>query len=259
MFPNFAFNETEILTFALALLRIASFIVSWPVFSTFSVPNSAKILFSLMITVVIFPVIPKDGITMTLLDENIIFLVLKEVFIGLSLGYLTRFFFFAVNIGGNLMATSIGLANAQVFNPSLDTQTTVLENFFLALATLLFLALNGHHFFISGIVDSFTAVPLSPHGVSFQIFGHTGEWLQMIVLAGIKISAPILISLFIINLVMGIIGRAVPQINVLVTSMSVNVLAGLALMIICLPFFLMELDGLLQVMSIELMKAVKAF
>ena len=212
-----------------------------------------------MITVVIFPNIPINQINMGILDDHIMFMVVREVFIGVTLGFITRFFFFAVNVGANIMATSIGLANAMVFNPSMDAQTTVLENFFLALATLLFLALNGHHFFITGLVESFTAVPLSPQGVSFALFGHGGEWVQLIVVAGIKISAPILISLFIINIVMGIVGRAVPQINVLVTSMSVNILAGIALMIICLPFFLMELDGLLQVMSVELMKAVKSF
>lgn len=259
MFPNLAAGETELLVFALVLLRVSAFIVSWPVFSTFSVPQSAKILLSLMITVVIYPNVPKEQITMGILDNHIIFMVVREVFIGVTLGFITRFFFFAVNVGANIIATSIGLANAMVFNPTLDQQTTVLENFFLVLATLLFLALNGHHFFITGLVESFAAVPLSPNGVSFALFGHGGEWVQMIVVAGIKISAPILISLFIINVVMGIIGRAVPQINVLVTSMAVNIMAGLALMIICLPFFLLELDGLLQVMSVELIKAVKAF
>lgn len=259
MFPNLALGETELLVFALVLLRVSAFIVSWPVFSTFSVPQSAKVLLAVMITVVIYPNVPKEQITMGILDDHIVFMIVREVFIGLTLGFITRFFFFAVNVGANIMATSIGLANAMVFNPSLDAQTTVLENFFLALATLLFLALNGHHFFITGLVESFIAVPLSPEGVSFALFGHGGEWAQLIVVAGIKISAPILISLFIINIVMGIIGRAVPQINVLVTSMSVNILAGIALMIICLPFFLMELDGLLQVMSVELIKAVKAF
>lgn len=259
MFPNFALAEPDLLMFALVLMRVSAFIVSWPVFSTFNVPNPLKILLSVMITVVIYPTVPKVGITMSILDNHIIFMVAREIFIGLSLGFLCRFFFFSVNIGANLMATSIGMANAQVFNPAMGAQTTVLENFFLALATLLFLALNGHHFFIAGLVESFTAVPLSATGVSFHMFGNVGEWLQLIVVSGIKISAPILISLFVINFVMGIIGRAVPQINVLVTSMQVNVLAGLALMIICLPFFLMELDGLLQVMSVELMKAVKAF
>lgn len=259
MFPNFALAEPDLLLFALVLMRVSAFIVSWPVFSTFNVPNPLKILFSVMMTVVIYPTVPKMGVTMGLLDDHIVFMVGREVFIGLCLGYLCRLFFFAVNIGANLMATSTGMANAQLFNPAMGAQTTVLENFFLALATLLFLALNGHHFFIAGLVESFTAVPLSATGINFTLFGHAGEWLQLVVVSGIKISAPVLISLFIINVVMGIIGRAVPQINVLVTSMQVNVLAGLALMIICLPFFLMELDGLLQVMSVELMKAVKAF
>src|SRR4051812_7304879 len=98
MFPNLALGETELLVFALVLLRVSAFIVSWPVFSTFNVPQPTKILFAVMITVVIFPTVPREQVTMGILDEFIIFMVVREIFIGLTLGFITRFFFFAVNV-----------------------------------------------------------------------------------------------------------------------------------------------------------------
>lgn len=252
MLPSFAFNETELLAFALVLLRVSAFVVSWPVFSVYSVPQPLKVLFALTLSVVIFPVISREGLTGQTLSTEIGLLVLKEVCIGLSLGFITRMFFFAVSIGGNLIATSTGLANAQIFNPTIGATASTVEQFYAAIATLLFLAINGHHYFLMGLVQSFTELPLaisgteiasSSVGVNFGVIGRdSGLILQQVTEAGIKISAPVMVAIFFTNVAMGILGRAVPQINVLITSMSVNFLAGLLVMIVAIPALLLELD-----------------
>jgi flagellar biosynthetic protein FliR len=259
LFPNFQFNETEILAFALVLIRMSAFLVSWPVFSAFNVPQVAKILFAVTITMVIFPTVNRTGLTQHALDNEIIWLVLREVFIGLCLGFITRIFFFAVSIGGNFISVSMGLSSAQMFNPALSQESSTVETFFIALTTLLFLSLNGHHFFISGLVDSFTAVPLGVNGVNLAVFKESAHWMQIVMVAGVKISAPVMASVFFMNVVMGIIGRAVPQINVFVTSLPVNIMVGFTVMFLMLPLLFVEMDDLLQVMSVELFKLIKAF
>lgn len=239
--PNFGFNESELLTFALVLLRVSAFIVTWPVFSAFAVPHQLKVLFAVLITMVIFPVVSRTGLTTEVLSQEIFWLALKEVVTGVCLGFLTRLFFFAVTCGANLIATSAGLANAQIFNPTMGATTTVVEQFYVAVATLLFLSINGHHIFLSGLVQSFDAIPLTA-GIDIAVFKDSGLVLQAVVEAGIKLSAPVMVVIFFLNVAMGIIGRAVPQINVLVTSMPVNFMAGILVMLVGIPAMVFEMD-----------------
>lgn len=242
MLPFLKFNETEILSFALVLLRVSAFTVSWPVFSVYNVPNITKILFAVLLSMLMFPVIDKSGLTAEGLGQEIIWLAAREVLTGLCLGFLTRLFFFAVASGGNLIATSAGLANAQLFNPTMGATTTTVEQFYSVIATLLFLALNGHHMFLTGLAESFQAIPLGPAGIDIAVFKESGQLVQAVVEAGIKMSAPVLVAIFIMNVAMGIIGRAVPQINVLVTSMPVNFMTGIIVMLISIPALILQLD-----------------
>lgn len=261
MLPGFMFKETEILAFALVLIRISAFVVSWPVFSVYSVPHHLKILFAVMVAMVLFPVINRTGLSDQALSQELLLLVLKEAFIGLCLGFITRLFFFAVSVGGNLVSTSMGLANGQIFNPALGSQSTTVEQFHVTLATLLFLALNGHHFFLTGLAQSFEALPLSFSGTEFALVNKmkdSGLILQSVTIAGIKIAAPVMVAIFFMNVVMGIVGRAVPQINVLVTSLPVNILAGTVVMIVAIPALVFEMDHQVVEFAEQLFKFMKA-
>jgi len=268
LLPVFSFNEPEILAFALVLLRISAFTFTWPLFSVYSVPGYLKVLFSLLISVVIFPVVNRSGLTAQF-SNDIAWLAAKEVLTGLCLGFMTRLFFFAISAGGNLIATSSGLANGQLFNPALGANATTVEQFYAALATLLFLSLNGHHYFLTGLAQSFDAIPLSIDGIEIAFsrtgagqmigrFKDSGLILQSVVEAGIKISAPVLIAMFMMNVVMGIISRAVPQVNVLMTSMSVNFMAAVLVMFLALPALVFELDHEILAFAEQFFKFMKA-
>jgi flagellar biosynthetic protein FliR len=262
VFPSFQFSENEILAFALVLIRVSAFVVSWPVFSVYSVPNQAKILLALILSVLMFPVIEQAGLQAhghaNKFSDEIIWLAAKEAMVGLCMGFVTRSFFFAMSIGGNLTSTYLGLASGQMFNPTLGTQSTTIEQFYLCSATLIFLALNGHHVFLKGLADSFTLVPLSMDGIHLGVFKETTVFVKDVVVAGIQISAPIMVSIFLLNILMGILGRTVPQINVLVTSMPVNVMAGLFVMILTIPVLTPESEGLMRLMADHLFKFLKA-
>ncbi len=244
--PHLMFNETEILAFALVLLRVSAFLVTWPVFSVYQVPQPLKILLSICISFCLFSTIDRGSLTAQGLGQEIAWLAGKEVLVGVILGFLTRLFFFAISCGGSLIATSAGLANAQLFNPAMGTQTTTVETFYVSIATLVFLGLNGHHFFLTGLAQSFDAIPLQA-GIDIAVFKDSGMLVQTVVEAGIKISAPVMVAIFFMNAAMGIIGRAIPQINVLVTGQAVNFMTAMIVMIVALPAMIFEFDH--QIMS----------
>ena len=259
MLPLLHFNETEMLIFALILVRVSTFVVSWPIFSIYAVPTILKILFAFTLAITLMPVIPRAGLVAHDLSQDIAWLAGKEALTGLALGFMTRLFFFAVNVGGNIVAMSTGLANAHIFNPSMNAQTTTVEQFYATIATLLFLAIGGHHWLLTGLAQSFDAIPLSMRGIDLAVFKDCGAILQVVTVAGTKISAPILVAIFFVNVAMGIIGRAVPQINILVTSMNVNFMAGLLVMIVAIPALMLEMDHQIFEFTETFMKFLKAF
>ncbi|MEZ0392355.1 MAG: flagellar biosynthetic protein FliR [Pseudobdellovibrionaceae bacterium] len=250
MFPGLSqFPEGQIIAFALVFLRIIAFVVAWPVFGSSNVPVPVKVLLSLIFSIILFPVISFQNVDLIKIDDQLIFLSIREVGIGLALGFLMRMFFFAISIAGEVVSLSIGLSSAQMFNPTLGTQSNVVEQFQMMIATLFFLAINGHHIFITGMAQSFDLAPVAVIGIKAEAFGSISQWTKDVFVAGLKMSAPVLVAIFLTNISMGILGRAVPQINVLVTSMAVTLLLGLGVLFVTTPLFLGEMHGLMNLMA----------
>src|SRR5262249_39284936 len=151
---------------------------------------------------------------------------------------LARLFFFAFQVAGELVSLSVGLSSAQMFNPALGGTATSLEQLYVAFATLFYLSVNGHHFLLSGLVDSFRIVQISPELINTHEFKNTALLVKQVVEVGLKFSAPILVSILVVNVVLGVIGKTVPQMNVLVTSFPINILVGFVILIFTLPLMI---------------------
>ena len=164
----YRFSEPQLLVFVLVLVRVSAFIVTWPVFGVETISAPIKILFSLATAMMIFPTLEffsraKAGG----FADHLMLMAAKEAVIGLMMGSLARFFFFAFQIAGELVSMSMGLSSAQMFNPALGGQSSAIEQFYLAFATLFYLSVNGHHFLLSGLVDSFRVLPISASMLHF--------------------------------------------------------------------------------------------
>lgn len=241
----------------LIFLRMIAFVVSAVVFGSSNISTPIKILLALVLSVVVFPTVQVGGTSQQMV-EDLILLAAREVFIGLSLGFLTRLFFFAVGMTGELISVSIGLGQAQIFNPMLGTNSNTVEQFYNTLATLIFFAVNGHHLLISGIAQSYELVPLAQMKLNMAPFAEIATFVQSMMVMAVKMCAPIIGAILITNMAMGILGRAIPQINVLVTSMPVTLLIGFALMFICIPLLVVEMHGILDITHTKMVLVMKA-
>ena len=253
------FKETEVVLFALILLRVSAFVVTWPVFGVEQMSPQLKILFALVLSFILFPIQKWSAGQIDAVTSNLILLSIKEVFIGLCIGYLAKFFFFAFQIAGELVSTSMGLNSAQIFNPTVGVNSTAVEHFYILLASLFYLAVNGHHFLISGLVDSFSYLPPATMSLNTSQFIGVGHMVQEIVEIGLKMSAPVMIAILVVNLIMGVIGKTVPQMNVLVTSFPVNIFVGLALLFVTMPLFIDQMDSFLQLSSTRVFQFLRSF
>lgn len=258
MFPGLQqFPEGQIIAFALIFLRIIAFVVTWPVFGTSSVPVQVKVLFSLMLAIIVFPTVSFDKVDLIKIDNILIFLSIREIVVGLVLGFLMRMIFFAISISGELISLGLGLSSAQVFNPAIGSHGNVIDQFQTMIATLFFLAINGHHVFIGGMAESFRLAPVAAIGLNTEVFSGIVPIMHQICITGLKIAAPILAAIFLTNVAMGILGRAVPQINVLVTSMPITFLMGMVILIVITPYFLTEVNLVTELMADKFFQFMK--
>ena len=252
-------NEIQILAFGLILLRMSAFVFSSAIFSSPAVSVIVKVLFSVVLSILVFtPVASNEAILRISNNENqLIIMSCCEIIIGLVLGFFTRIFFFALTMAGEIVSIATGLGQAQMFNPMLGTMGNAMEQFYVTIGTLLFFSLNGHHMMIQGLVQSFSFAELAQLQINVQSFAEVVMKAQEFFILGIKISAPVLISMVIVQVGVALLSRAVPQINVLVTSVSVSTLLGFAIIFISLPLLVMQMSGLLDFTTIEFFKFMK--
>ncbi len=258
MIPALAnFPEGQIIAFALVLLRVIAFVVAMPVIGSQTVPVHVKVLFSMVLSFLLFPVLHFQNADLIRISDQVVFLAIRELFIGLFLGYLMRLFFYAITIAGDIIGISSGAGQAQIFNPAMGTQSTVFEQLYSVIATLFFFGLNGHHIFIQGLAKSFELVAIADVAIKAQAFATIAIGFQEILVIGVKLAAPVMISVLLTNLAMGVLGRAVPQMNVMVTSMQVTFLVTLFVLIVTVPFFVDQLEYILRTMADHFMSTMK--
>lgn len=258
MFSLYKLPEAEIILYALVLMRITAFLISSAVLGSPLIPANIKVLLSLALSIVMFPLVRAGSFDPVFVIENFILLTGREIIIGLTLGFLTRLFFFAVQMTGDYLALTIGLSSAQLYNPMSGTQGSAFEQFFSLLATLVFFAINGHHLLISALNESFQMIPLAEMSLKMGPFGQMAEFGQSLMLITLKMSAPVVMAILAVNLSMGILGRAVPQMNVLVTSMPITIGVGFAIVLLTLPLVVVEMQGVLDITTEHLMAVMKA-
>lgn len=262
MFDLTLLSEPYILLFSLIFLRMMAFTFSSALFGLQSVSISVKVLLALSLASLTFPVVKSQGIyTNEILNgfsENIIFLASKELITGLVIGFLTRLFFFAVSMTGDLVSVYMGLSNAQLFNPMTNSTGNSMEQFHTLMGVLVLLAINGHHSFISGIFQSYELIPVSVASLKVGSLAEVAYWAQEVLVMAIKMSAPMLVAIITVNIAMAILARVVPQINVLITGAPITFGIGIVLLIICMPLWVLEMNGILDVTTEKLITVLKS-
>ncbi|MCD6526700.1 MAG: flagellar biosynthetic protein FliR [Desulfuromonas sp.] len=214
----------------ICLARVAAIFGSMPIFGSAQTPARVKTILALLVTVLILPAVEPTLPTHSFAPISLGLLVANEAMLGIMMGFIARLIFTAVEFGGTIVGYQMGFAAANVYDPQNQRQVSLISQFQNVFAILAFLALDVHHIFIQVLVDSYRMLPpglldFSGEAVPF-IMELTGN---MFVLA-IRFSAPILAVLLLSGLVLGILARVFPQLNVFMLSFPINI--GMAFVII---------------------------
>lgn len=236
--------------FLLIFCRITSFFVVVPVFSSQSVPTTFKIGLSFFVALVVFSA-GGTGIVVTQ-DLTYILLIIREVLIGLLLGFIAYLMFMTIQTAGSFIDIQIGFGIANVIDPMTGASAPIIGNFKYMIALLMFLTMNGHHYLLNAIIYSYNWVPLNNDILATMLDGSLSDFLvrtfaQSFTLA-FQMSAPLVAALFLTDVGLAFLARTAPQYNVFVIGVPLKIIIGLALLILLMPGLAVLFQNLFDIM-----------
>jgi flagellar biosynthetic protein FliR len=250
---NLGFTETEIVPFFASLMRVGGLFMIIPIFGDSTIPPMVKIFLSFTINMVVFPIAAARGLGPAMAAANsdfgITVLIVKEAVVGLTLGFVAKIFFDGLTFAFGHIGNQMGFNMASAYDHHTEANMPVISHMIMIFATMLFLALNGHHMFLKALVQSYQVVPIGGLVISKSLVGYVLETSAQVFWIAAKLSAPMALMIFLINCAFGIVAKAVPQINVFVVSFTINILAGFLVISLSLPVFGTNMAEVFQQMA----------
>lgn len=237
-------SEETLGAFLLIVGRLSGLFLVAPFLSTRTIPVRVKAACVAALTIFMMPLveIPADYAR---LDWMFIVRMSYEVLIGLAIGFVFLTLFLAVSAAGEIIDFQMGFGMSQVIDPVQGVNNTVLSKFYFMLAVVVFLMANGHLVMIKTALGSFSAMPVGSLAVPAGWAPSVLRLLSDVLLLALRIGAPIIGTLFVADIVFGVVARAVPQLNIFVVGFPAKILLGLVAVAVTLPLTLKFFQSLM--------------
>ncbi|CAG2154408.1 Flagellar biosynthetic protein FliR [compost metagenome] len=223
-----------IAAFLWPMFRLLGLIATAPLFSESTIPRRAKVLLAGALSVIVSPTLGNIP-SATVYSFDGFLIILNEVGIGVAMGFTMRLVFAAVQTAGEVIGLQMGLSFASFYDRSSGGQTMVLSRFLNIVAMLLFIVLDGHLMMLAVLVESFTALPIAGTPLSGHGWGAVAKAGSMVFSAGTLLSLPMIATLLTLNLAMGILNRASPQLSIFAVGFPVTLLGGMLVLTLVMP------------------------
>ena len=223
--------------FLLIFARLIAFVATVPIFSYKNIPNQFKIGLAFFISVIVVTTLDIPALP---IDLTFILLLFKEVMVGLIIGLVATLILTIVQIAGGFIDFQMGFAIANVMDPQTGAQSPIIGQYFYTFALLFILAIDGHHLLINGTIASFNFVEIDQLiNLSSQSYITTimVMFSQMFLIA-FQMAIPIVGSLFLVDVALGIIARTVPQLNVFVVGIPLKITVSFLAISIYIIFYI---------------------
>jgi len=245
--------------FLMVLIRVLALFGTAPLISNRAIPSVVKLWAGAFIAFALFPLIVARSGEISLDLGSIIVHAIQEFIIGASIGFSMGVLFSGVIYAGDLIGVDIGFSISSLIDPQNGVSAPVIGQMQYIVAAFVFLILNGHFFLLQALKASYGIVPIAGMRISGGAVEAIVRITGMVFVTAIKIGAPVLISLFLTDVLMGIIARMVPQINVFFVGLPLKIGVGLMMLAASMPFFVYAFSKLLEIFEndvVELMRAM---
>ncbi|MFZ4550853.1 MAG: flagellar biosynthetic protein FliR [Aquabacterium sp.] len=249
-----SFTEAQVLAWITPLLwpffRVLGLFTSAPVLSQKSIPRRVRLSLALLIVLCAQPSLPEMP-PIAVNSPQALMVIAQQVLIGLTMGFAARVVFAAIEFAGELIGLQMGLNFASFFDPMSGGTATAVSRFYGTVAAWLFVVVNGHLLLTGAVLHSFTAFPVSPEPLAFLHTVQPQVWGAEVFKLGLWVALPVVSMLMLVNMVMGLIARVAPQMNIFSIGFPVTLGVGLTGLWLTLPMMQAPLT-----MAIERMMAL---
>jgi flagellar biosynthetic protein FliR len=243
--------------FFLVFVRVGAMLFSAPLINGRSVPAMAKIGLGLLLTMLLLPInsghlaeVPFEWVPLSML-------MLKETGVGLLIGFMANLVFSAMELAGQFVGIQTGFSLANVIDPLFSQSVSVMDQLYTLVAGLIFLAVDGHHMLILAVQQTLDIVPVGMFQVTEPMVNQMTMLTGAVFVAGLRIILPVLTSLLLADIALGLVSRTVPQMNVLIVGMPLKLFAGFFLLALTLPSLQSLLGAMFRSSFIDLQNVLR--
>ena len=251
--------QGHIAVFLLMLVRVSGIFLISPFFGSMNISIYFRVGTALAITILLFPVV--DGLGTPYVPGNVIMFGVTapgELFIGWLIGFVAYIPFAAITMAGKVMDMQVGFAIVNVVDPTSGQQIPLIGSFLYNLAVIVLLATNGHHMILAALVESFRVVPIAGMEGNLSLAMLMANFTGTIFLTGMKIAMPITFAILLTNVGLGILSRTMPQMNIFVVGIPMQLMIGITVLSMIIPFYVLFLDVLFNEMYGNISLAIRA-
>ena len=255
----FTLLQDHAAVFLLMLTRCSGIFLIAPFFGSLNIPVQFRAAAAFLFAVVLFPVVDALGIVAapsTMLAYGVA--VLSELFIGWLIGFVAYVCFSAIHMAGKVMDMQVGFAVVNVMDPTSGQQIPLIGSFLYNLGIIVFLVTNGHHMIITALAESFRMVPILTMQPNLSLSMIMVNFVNGIFLTGMKVAMPVTFAILLVNVALGILARTMPQLNIFVVGIPMQLMIGVGVLAMLLPFYVMFLGGMFDEMYGKISIALQA-
>jgi flagellar biosynthetic protein FliR len=243
--------------FMLEAVRISSIFLTAPLLGSRNTPALVKISFSFLLAMLLYPVLDKTAV-LPADTLSYFLLIFKQVMVGVAIGFAAYILFAAIQLSGQIIDLQMGFGIVNVLDPMSNTQVSIIGQFQFILGMLIFLSINGHHYLFQAVTDSFRFVPLTSAGITEATMNKFTDLFYNLFMIAFKIAGPATLALILTNVTLGLIARTIPQMNVFIVGLPLNILVGLVAVLISLPILVNLFSTLLNAMWDDIYYIIKS-
>ena len=236
----FTLAQDHAAVFLLMLTRCSGIFMIAPFFGSLNIPVTIRAAAAFAFTLVLFPVV--DGLGTVAAPPSVWAFagsVLAELFIGWLIGFIAYVCFSAIHMAGKVMDMQVGFAVVNVMDPTSGQQIPLIGSLLYNLGIVVFLVTNGHHVIITALAESFRMVPLAAMQPNLSLTMLLVDFTNGIFVTGMKIAMPVTFAILLVNVALGILARTMPQMNIFVVGIPLQLMVGVGVLSMLLPFYVM--------------------
>ena len=243
--------------FLFIVTRVSAFVFTAPFFNFGSIPRQLKVAFTLIFSTLLYLTLPYTEITYPGVI-GFTLMIMSEALAGALLGYFTNIVMTILNFTGRLIDMEIGFAMVTMYDPVFKVDTSVSGNLYNYFVIILLLIGNFHHYFLRAFVDAFRVIPIGRAVVNANVVNIIVDFLGNYFLIAMRLMLPIYATMLLVNVVLGVMAKVAPQMNMFVVGIQLKLLGGLVVMVLMMTMLPGVADYLTKEMQDVFLKAVEA-